>query len=205
MPDGGAGAAIRDSEKHRLFEIIQQKSVLRGGTYRLSSGKETNVFFDMKTTMLDPEGANLIASLLLEYLKDEDVQGIGGMVMGAVPIVSVVCAKSFCTSRPVGGFFVRKEAKGHGTNKLIDGNIPRGMRVILIDDVTTTGSSVLGAVRAARDSGCRVDKVISVLDRCQGAKQALRDEGISLVSIFSLNDFDPSHAPDSAKDNGPAG
>lgn len=155
--------------------------MLRGGTYRLSSGKDTNVFFDMKTTMLDPEGANLIATLLLECLKDEDVQGIGGMVMGAVPIVSVVCAKSFGTTRPLGGFFVRKEAKGHGTNRLIDGNIHRGMRVILVDDVTTTGSSVLRAVRAARDSGCIVHKVISVVDRCQGAGQALEDEGVPLI------------------------
>ncbi|MGH7070924.1 MAG: orotate phosphoribosyltransferase [Acetobacteraceae bacterium] len=138
-------------------------------------------------------------------LKDEDVQGIGGMVMGAVPIVSVVCAKSFGTTRPLGGFFVRKEAKGHGTNRLIDGNIHRGMRVILVDDVTTTGSSVLRAVRAARDSGCIVHKVISVVDRCQGAGQALEDEGVPLISIFSLADFDSSCASDSVKRNVAAG
>lgn len=178
--------------KTRLLKIIQEKSVLRDGTYRLSSGNDTNIFFDMKTTMMSPEGANLIASLLLEYLKDEDIQGIGGIVVGAVPIVSVVCAMSFGTTRPLDGFFVRNDAKGHGTNRLIDGNIHRGMRAILVDDVTTTGSSVLRAARVARDSGCIIHKVISIVDRCQGATQALKDEGISLISIFSLTDFDSS-------------
>lgn len=170
----------------RLREIIARES-FRQGSFRLSSGKLSRFFFDMKKTMLHPEGANLIADAILDKLED-DVDGIGGLVMGAVPIVAVVCAKSY-QRRPIKAFFVRKEAKDHGTGEQIDGYAEKGTRVVLVDDVTTTGGSVLMAVKAARQRGCAVDTVITVVDRCEGAEAALDAEGIRLIPLFKRTDF----------------
>jgi orotate phosphoribosyltransferase len=173
----------------RLRDLIHEKSLLRGDAFKLSSGQTTSYFFNMKTTMLDPEGSNLIADAILNRLAGEKVDAIGGMALGAVPIVSVVCAKSFATGRPIPAFFVRKELKGHGTDQLIEGHLKTGSRAILVDDVTTTGSSVMRAVRAARKVGCQVDTVITVVDRLEGAEQNLRLEGIRLVPLYTRIDF----------------
>ncbi len=174
---------------HRLWEIIKEKSLRRGETFKLSSGEESSFFFDMKMTMLDPEGANLIAELILDRPEVAKANAVGGLEMGAVPIVSVVCAKSFY-GKKIPAFFVRKEKKGHGTNQLIDGNLEAGWHVVLVDDVTTTGGSVLKAVRAARDRGCFVDAVVTVVDRMQGARENLASENVNLVALFQRSDFE---------------
>jgi orotate phosphoribosyltransferase len=176
--------------RDRLREIIRDRSLRRGGEFTLSSGEVSEYFFDMKKTMLDPEGANLIASemLLLNELSKADA--IGGLVMGAVPIVSVVCARSHYTDRPLPAFFVRKERKGHGTQQLIDGHLNRDSRVVLVDDVTTTGGSLLKAVEAARAEGCEVDTVVTVVDRLEGARENLAKNGIKLIALFTRADFE---------------
>jgi orotate phosphoribosyltransferase len=112
------------------------------------------------------------------------------MVMGAVPIVSVVSARSYYTDHRIPAFFVRKELKGHGTNKLIEGYLKPGTKVMFVDDVTTTGGSVMRAIQAARNIGCHVDKVITVVDRLEGAKENLAREGIELIPLFTRRDFE---------------
>lgn len=183
------GRFIDDSQQ-RLLELIGERSLLKGGSFDLASGHKTDYFFDMKKTMLDPEGANLIADAILDILTDEKTESIGGMALGAVPIVAVVCAKSHLR-HPIGAFFVRKEAKDHGTKQLIDGYIKTDTRVILVDDVTTTGGSVMMAVKAVRHFGCRVDMVITVVDRLEGASENLAREGIRLVPLYTRRDFEP--------------
>jgi orotate phosphoribosyltransferase len=190
MPDG-QGLPQSRQLADRLRDIIREKSLLHGDRFKLSSGQTTDYFFNMKTTMLDPEGSNLIADAILDKLEAEHVDAIGGLVMGAVPIVSVVCAKSFFRDRPVSAFFVRKEVKGHGTDKLIEGHLQSGTRAILVDDVTTTGGSVLRAIKAAREHGCQVEKVITVVDRLEGAMENLRDEGVQLIALYTRIDFEP--------------
>lgn len=180
----GAAGSVRE----RLRQIIQTESVLRGKEFKLSSGKKSDVFFDIKKTVLDPEGANLIAEAVLELLKDERPEFIGGLVMGAVPVVEAICVKSY-PDQPIRAFFVRKEPKGHGTNQLIDGHLRDGAHVVILDDVTTTGGSVLKAVKEVRARGCRVDKVVTIVDRLEGAAESMRAHGIELVSLFTKNDF----------------
>ncbi|MGA7262532.1 MAG: hypothetical protein WBX30_16775, partial [Stellaceae bacterium] len=121
-------------KRERLIGIIRQQSLLHNRDFVLASGRSSNFFFDMKRTMFDPEGAALLADLLFEAIKAEDVEYIGGLETGAIPIVTAVCARSW-PEKPLKGFFVRKENKGHGTDQRIDGLLQRGSKVILFEDV----------------------------------------------------------------------
>jgi orotate phosphoribosyltransferase len=184
-----AATRARTSPRDRLLELIRDHSWLKGSDFVLASGKHSAFFFDMKLTMFHPEGASLIADLVFNLVRhDHSIDYIGGLEMGAVPIVSTVVMRSY-PERPIRGFFVRKEVKDHGTKKLIDGYLGKGSKTILLDDVTTTGGSVLKAVHAVRAAGCRVDKVITVVDRLEGAAENLKKEGVELIPIFTTKDF----------------
>jgi orotate phosphoribosyltransferase len=173
----------------RLKAIIKRESLLQGGDFTLASGAKSSVFFDMKKTLFDPEGASLVGELILDALEGEPVEYVGGLELGAVPIATAVCVKSAESERPVKGFFVRKEPKGHGTNKLIDGQFRDGADVVVLEDVTTTGGSSLKAVAAVRERGARVRKVVTIVDRLEGAEAAFAKEGIELLALFDRNDF----------------
>ena len=138
--------------------------------------------------MFDPEGAALLAELLFDTIKNEDVEYIGGLETGAIPIVAGLCARSW-PEKPLKGFFVRKENKGHGTDQQIDGLLQRGSKVILFEDVTTTGGSVMQAVNQARQLDCTVLRVLSVVDRLEGAEENFREAGIKFNSLFTWRDF----------------
>jgi orotate phosphoribosyltransferase len=175
-------------EKKRLIDIIKQKSLLRG-QFKLASGATSDYYLDLKPTTFDAEGAALVAEIIVDMLRDDaDVSAIGGLELGAVPIIAAVCARSW-RDRPVSGFVVRKETKGHGTDQKIDGGFKSNSTVILIDDVTTKGGSVMQAVRAVRARGATVKKIISVVDRLEGAAENLAKEGIELVPIFTTRDL----------------
>jgi orotate phosphoribosyltransferase len=181
-------AAALAQQKARLLEIIKQKSLLLG-KFKLVSGAVSNYYLDMKPTMFDPEGAHLIAELVFDLIKDERaVDAIGGLELGAVPMIAAVCARSW-HGRPVAGFVVRKEIKDHGTERKIDGNFKPGSTVILFDDVTTKGGSVMQVVRAVRERGARVKTVITLVDRLEGAEENLAKEGIALVALYTRDDL----------------
>ncbi len=171
-----------DSGRARLREIIVEKS-FREGEFTLSSGKKSDVFINLKPTMLDPEGLNLIADQVLEKLKDHDAEFIGGILMGAAPVLLSVVQKSYFTPRPLRGFWVRKERKAHGMQQMIDGDPEKGDKIIVVDDVTTTGESLLKAVDAMRSQGC------DIVDRCEGAVERVKESGYDLISIFDRYDF----------------
>jgi orotate phosphoribosyltransferase len=176
------------AKKRRLLQIIEQKSFMKG-TFTLASGAVSNYYVDMKPTTFDPEGAALLSEIICAMLADDaDVEAVGGLELGAVPIVAAVAARSW-TGRPIAGFVVRKERKGHGTDRKIDGNFRPGSTVALIEDVTTKGGSVLQAVTAVREQGARVKKIITMLDRGEGAEARLRAEGVDLVPIFRVEDL----------------
>jgi orotate phosphoribosyltransferase len=177
-------------EKDRLLEIIKQKSLLlEGGPFKLASGAMSDYYLDMKPTTFNPEGLTLIAEIICDLLKDDlDVDSIGGLELGAVPVITAVCQRSWL-GRPINGFVVRKEKKGHGTDKKIDGNFKPNTTVVLFDDVTTRGGSVMDAVKAVREKGATVKKIITIVDRLEGAAQNLRKEGIDLVPIFTTRDL----------------
>jgi orotate phosphoribosyltransferase len=175
-------------QRERLRDIIARQSLLQDRDFILASGRASNFFFDMKKTMFDPEGASLLADLLFDQIKMEHVDYIGGLETGAIPIVAALCARSW-PEKPIKAFFVRKEVKGHGTDQRIDGLLERGSRVILFEDVTTTGSSVMQAVRQALQFECTVVKVISLVDRLEGAAENFRTAGIKFEALFTLRDF----------------
>lgn len=175
--------------KDRLKEIIIEKS-LKTGNFKLASGATSTYLFDLKPTLLDPEGANISADLILEMISG-DIDAVGGLELGACPIVSAVCVKSFLKNRPIKSFYVRKEKKDRGTQKLIEGcELNKGDKVVILEDVTTKGGSVMNAINEARSKGCQVVKVISVVNRLEGAKENLAKEGIELESILTRDDFD---------------
>jgi orotate phosphoribosyltransferase len=185
-------APERDEDAQALFDIIYRLSFGRGDV-TLSSGKKSNYYFDMKPSMLDPEGAHLMAKGLLAEALAVGGEYVGGLEMGAVPITGAICQLSYTTGTPVSGFFVRKKAKDHGAKKLIEGlkagETVRGKRLVVIDDVTTSGASALVAVEACRQEGADVRLVVSVVDRCEGAAQTFADEGIPFKSLFTATDF----------------
>ena len=175
----------------RLREIVRELSVIEG-EITLSSGETSQFYFDMRRTACDPEGSNLIADLILDSLAEDDVDFIGGLEVGAVPIVACVSQKSFQTARPIPAFYVRKKPKEHGTRRAIEGQIREGGRVVIVDDVTTSGGSVMRAVEAAREFGCTVVKVITVVDRLEGAAERFAAEGCPFVALLTADDFDLS-------------
>src|SRR5215467_8245647 len=164
-------------KKQKLLEIIRRFSLLQGREFRLTSGASSNFFIDLKKTMLDPEGASLLADLLFDKIKAEDVDCVGGMETGAIPLVAALCMRSW-PEKPVKGFFIRKEAKGHGTDQRVEGLLDSGSRVILFEDVTTTGGSAMRVVDHARHYQCAIVKVITVVDRLEGAEENFSKAGI---------------------------
>jgi orotate phosphoribosyltransferase len=174
---------------NRLREIVREQSLIRGKKFLLASGEWSDYYFDMKPTTMDAEGAALVGDLLLEKVRDLRFDFIGGIEVGAIPVVVAVCVKSW-PERPLKGFFVRDIAKNHGTKKLIDGHIRDGASVIIMDDVTTKGDSAMKAVAAARGRDCKVIRVISIVDRQEGATERFAKEGIPFDAIFKTKDFD---------------
>ena len=182
----------RDEEARALFDIIYRLSFGRGDV-TLASGKKSNYYFDMKPSMLDPEGAHLMAKGLLAEVLAVGGEYVGGLEMGAVPVTGAICQLSYTAGTPVSGFFVRKKAKEHGAKKLIEGlkagGTVRGKRLVIVEDVTTSGASALVAVEACRQEGADVRLVVSVVDRCEGAAKTFADEGIPFKSLFVATDF----------------
>ncbi len=177
----------------RLIEIINTRSFQSGKEVTLASGKTSTYYFNMKPTMLDAEGAHLIATLILEAIDGLGAQLVGGLEMGAVPIASAVAAVSQTTGKPVNAFFVRKQAKDHGTKSLIEGlangETMQGKKVVVVEDVTTTGGSAIKAAEALRAEGADVVGVVTIVDRQEGASEAFAAAGLKLTPILTLEDF----------------
>ena len=189
MAGEAAGTKKNDDKSSRLRDLIAQRSVLTGGEFKLASGGQSSVFFDMKMTLLTPDGAGLAGDLILQSLRGEKIDAIGGLVLGACPIVDAVCVRSADTDAPINAFYVRKEPKDHGTDKLIEGPLKPGARVVVVEDVTTRGNSALKAVEAARAEGCEVVRVVTIVDRLEGAADNLKAHGVALSALFTRDDF----------------
>lgn len=177
------------SKRAALRDIIKARSFFRGDI-TLASGKKSTFYFDMKPSMFDPKGADLMADLIVDRLADVPCDLVGGLEMGAVPLISPIGIKSLGTSRPIPGFFVRKAVKDHGTKKLIDGVADvAGKTVVIVEDVTTTGQSAMQAVRALEAAGAKVSLVISIVDREDGADDLYREAGIPFQPLFKAHEF----------------
>jgi orotate phosphoribosyltransferase len=184
---GRRHASSLDESRASLLRIIKTESFLQGD-FTLASGQRSSYFLDLKKTIFHPQGAALAADILFQMIRDDDVDYIGGLEIGAIPIVTAVAARSW-PERPIKAFFVRKALKDHGTSKLIDGQFAPNSKVILFEDVTTTGGSVMKAVNAARAQNCTVEKIVTIVDRLEGATGNLKRDGLQLVPVFTIKDL----------------
>ena len=178
------------SHRQQLAVLLRRKSLVRGD-FTLSSGKKSSYYLDCKLTTLDPEGALLTGYCLLELLDEMGVKpdAIGGLSMGADPLVTAAGVVSALEKRPLAGFLVRKEAKKHGRQRQIEGfENPVGKKVVVVDEVCTTGGSTEEAIEAAEREGCQVIAVISLVDREEGGSDALRSK-YNYRSIFTAREL----------------
>lgn len=169
----------------RLASLLLEKSY-RAGEVTLTSGRKSDYYFDCKQTALHPEGAWLIGNLLFDLLP-ADVVGVGGMTLGADPLVTAVSLVSHLRGRPMPAFIVRKAAKGHGTNQFLEGlsNFAPGAKVALLEDVVTTAGTLMTVIDRVLDAGLVVGAVVTVLDRREGGTERLAERGYPLLSIFT--------------------
>ena len=169
--------------------MLKEKSLMTDVTRVLTSGRTSNYYIDAKMTTLDPEGASVTARLILEEIKSLEVDAIGGFTLGADPIVSAVAALSVDTERPLPAFIVRKEPKKHGERKMIEGPFQKGWRVVIVDDVVTTGGSTLKACQAVEEEGGKVVLTLALVDRLEGGRENLENKGYKFLSLLTRKDL----------------
>ena len=176
-------------DRQRLIDLFQTSGALRFGDFELASGRRSSYFLDGKLVTLQSEGLRLVSEGLLELLDDVEFDAVGGMSMGADPIVAGILTVAAERGRAMDGWLVRRQAKGRGTNKVVEGPVRKGARVVVIDDVVTTGGSALESVERIREAGGVVDLIVGVVDRCEGGAHNLEKAGIEFRSLLTVNDF----------------
>lgn len=180
------------SERQRLKEILLEKSY-RKGTFTLTSGKTSDFYIDGKQTTLSAEGAYLCGKLLFELIEnnDEKISAVGGMTLGADPIVTAVSIASYLKQQPIPAFIVRKEAKGHGTGNYIEGlgNMDLGSTVALVEDVVTTGGTLLKVIERVEEAGFKVGLVVTLVERQEGGADTLQNAGYPLQALFTRQEL----------------
>lgn len=179
-------------EEKSLLELLKQKS-LSWGKFTLASGASSNYYLDVSKTSMNSGGASLIGAVLRQRVREIEWDRLGGVAIGAVPLVVAtldVCRRLDGKSEDPEGFWVRSQAKDHGAGGLIGGHLEYGDRVVLLEDVITSGGSTLKAVDAIRQHGAHVIGVIALIDRLQGASRLLRDAGIlHYDAVYTMHDF----------------
>ena len=175
-------------DRHRLIELVK-RDALKFGDFTLASGQKSNFYIDCRNVTLSAEGSALVGAGMLELFGDGGIDAVGGLTMGADPVLSAVLAIAGSTGKHMRGFIVRKEAKGHGVGKLVEGPISAGDQVAVVEDVTTTGASALQAVAAVEALGAQTVLVATVLDRLAGAKQLFAEKGLRFEALLTLDDL----------------
>ena len=176
-----------DKVRERLGEIILERSFKysEDPPFTLASGRKSNYYFNCKPTTLDPEGMNLIGQVLFDMLQDTPITAAGGLTLGADPIANALAVISYQMGRPIKSFIVRKDIKNHGTKSAIEGNVQSGERVVIIDDVITTGGSTIIAIEHARGAGLVIDRVITLIDREEGGRESILKHAQTVQSVFT--------------------
>lgn len=179
-------------DRARLHELLVTHAYQKRRVV-LASGRESDFYIDCRGVALSAEGHVLIGRLLLDLARtiEPDLQAVGGLTMGADPLASAASLTSFLEGRPVGAFLVRKEPKGHGTQRFCEGLqlLPPNARAVVLEDVVTTGGSSLKAVERARAEGLQVNAVVALVDRAEGGREFLESQGLKVASLFTRADF----------------
>lgn len=186
-----------DGQRDRLLELLRRLAFERR-TVTLSSGRTSDFYIDCKRVSLTAEGHFLIGQLIRATIERvaPNAEAVGGLTLGADPLVSATSLVSFIAGRPLTGFLVRKEPKGHGTGQWLEGGGLRpGMTSVILEDVITTGASTLRAIERARSSELAVVHVVALVDRCEGGREAVEAEA-PVTSLFTRYDFIPGDPPE---------
>jgi orotate phosphoribosyltransferase len=182
----------KSASRARLADIIRARSFGRG-EITLASGRKSDFYFNLKPTMCDPEGAALLAELTFEALKEDRLDYVGGLEMGAVPLAGALAQLSWLKSRPIAAFFVRKKPKEHGAKLAVEGlakgETLQGKRIVIVEDVTTTGGSAIKALDAVREAGGEVVLVYTMVDREEGATETFAQAGVTFRALYRASEF----------------
>lgn len=177
--------------KKRLAEIIIEKSFRYSDNppFTLVSGRTSNYYFNCKPTTMDPEGMNLVGEILFEMLREADVSAAGGLTLGADPIANALSLISYQRGRPIKSFTIRKDVKDHGTKSAVEGDVAPGERVVIIDDVITTGGSTITAIERASAAGLVVGRVIALIDREEGGRENIARHVARVEAVFTRSEI----------------
>ncbi len=176
-----------DRVKKELVKLIFEKAFRYSEepVFRLVSGRMSNYYFNCKAVTLHPEGMYLIGNIIFDMLQDSTVKGVGGLTLGADPIADAVAYTSFLKKKPVEAFVVRKIAKAHGTMQWIEGNIKAGDRVVIVDDVITTGKSTIEAINRSQEAGLDIVRIIALVDRQEGGRENIEALGYRVDAVVT--------------------
>lgn len=177
-----------ENDRQELIRLITDEAVFHGD-FTLSSGKKATYYVDMRRLTLDHRAAPAIGRLVLDLVRDLDVDAVGGLTLGADPIAAAVLHASVAAGTPVDAFVVRKEPKDHGRGRQIEGADVAGKRVVIVEDTSTTGQSPLKAAEVVRAAGADVVAVVTVVDRKTGAQAAVEAAGYGWRSVIDLDDL----------------
>ncbi len=181
---------MEPSDRDRLRQMLLDRS-MRFGEFVLSSGATSNYYIDVRKTSLHPEGLRWISKMFWEVLKEDNITAVGGLTMGADPLVAGLLLYSAEQGRPLEGFLVRRSAKDHGLRGQVEGNLAGHKRVAILDDVITSGESSIIAAEAAESYKAEVARVAAVVDRGQGAAQVFQQRGYRFTPLFTIGDLLP--------------
>ncbi len=175
----------------RLKELIKDRAlkVSDKPIFKLSSGQMSTYYMDLRTVTLDPEGGYIIGNVVYEMIKDKNPDAVGGLTLGADPISYATSLISYLQKNPIKPFIVRKEPKGHGTGKQIEGNVQPGDKVFIVEDVVTTAGSSLKAAKVAQDFGLEILGIIAIVDREEGGEENIKKAGFEFYPIFKISEF----------------
>ena len=173
--------------RERLLHVFKERAV-SFGKFTLASGKESTYYINSKKAIFNSEAVALLAEVIWDMTKDLNLQAVGGLEVGAIPMAAAVAQRYHLAGRSLEGFFVRKEAKGHGSKERIEGVLKAGMRVAVLDDVLTTGGSVQQAIGEIEKVGGKIAAVLCIVDRLEGARELLAGK-YDYRPIFTIRDF----------------
>lgn len=176
----------------RLLCLIRERA-FRQGEFTLASGEKSDYYIDGKMIEVHPEGAALIGEAIYERIKDLHVDAIGGLAVGAIPLVASTAVICFQKGLDLEGFWVRDQVKSHGTQKLIEGKLPPNARVVIVDDVMTSGESAQKAIEAVKAAGGQVVRIIAIVDRQRGAKERFERQGYVYDPLFTKDELFVPH------------
>ncbi|MFH1731217.1 MAG: orotate phosphoribosyltransferase [Planctomycetota bacterium] len=177
-----------EADKAKLLELIK-RDAFKTGDFTLASGAKSNYYIDGRLLTLSSDGVHVLARVILAMIKGDEIDAVGGMTMGADPIIGAVLALADANGRKLNGFICRKERKDHGTARLVEGNLAAGNNVLMVEDVVTSGGSTLRAIDAVQELGGEVVRVIAMVDRLAGAANAFAERGCNFTPIFTVRDL----------------